>query len=400
MSVKTLTATILGKMCEIGKWQKRFMIKNMVLQLRLRGRHNFSHMARYSTYNESTFRENYGRDFDFATFNSELIGLVCSAEKIAAFDPSYISKSGKRTPGCGYFWSGCAGKAKWGLEIGGFAIIDKQSHTAMHLVADQTLNVQDHSSLLSYYGELVSYRSETIKAHTNRLAVDAYFSKKPFIDKVVAAGLDVITRLRDDADLQYLYAGYHPKRRGAKTKYDGKIDFRHLDPQYFSCCIKEEDFRVYEGRAYSKSLDRVIALAIMHVYDDKGNIKTHKIFCSTDLSMSGIEIFCDYKSRFQIEFLYRDAKQHTGLQHCQSRSEAKLHFHFNTALTAVCLAKAAHHFGKPIQHGEPFSMADIKTQYFNELMLDTFIQAFGICPNSTKIIPIKQKLMNWGKIRA
>ena len=38
--------------------------------------------------------------------------------KIAiAFDPSFISKAEKKTPEVGYFWSGCAGKAKWGLEF-------------------------------------------------------------------------------------------------------------------------------------------------------------------------------------------------------------------------------------------------------------------------------------------
>ncbi len=46
-----------------------------------------------------------------------------------------------------------------------------------------------------------------------------------------------------------------------------------------------------------------------------------------------------YRSRFQIEFLYRDAKQHTGLNDCQARSKNKLDFHFNAALTAVNLAK-------------------------------------------------------------
>lgn len=34
-----------------------------------------------------------------------------------AFDPSYILKAGKKTPGVGYFWSGVAGRAKWGLEF-------------------------------------------------------------------------------------------------------------------------------------------------------------------------------------------------------------------------------------------------------------------------------------------
>jgi hypothetical protein len=45
------------------------------------------------------------------------------------------------------------------------------------------------------------------------------------------------------------------------------------------------------------------------------------------------------KSRFQIEFLYRDGKQHTGLNDYQARGQKKLYFHFNASLTAINLAK-------------------------------------------------------------
>jgi hypothetical protein len=40
-----------------------------------------------------------------------------------------------------------------------------------------------------------------------------------------------------------------------------------------------------------------------------------------------------------IAFLFRDAKQFTGLTDCQARSQAKLDFHFNASLPAVTLAK-------------------------------------------------------------
>jgi hypothetical protein len=35
----------------------------------------------------------------------------------------------------GWFWSGCANKAKWGLKIGGIAILDLDNHSALHLEA-------------------------------------------------------------------------------------------------------------------------------------------------------------------------------------------------------------------------------------------------------------------------
>ena len=41
--------------------------------------------------------------------------------------------------------------------------------------------------------------------------------------------------------------------------------------------------------------------------------------------------------RFKIEFIFRDAKQFTGLTHCQGRSEDKLDFHFNMSLAALNL---------------------------------------------------------------
>lgn len=138
----------------------------------------------------------------------------------------------------------------------------------------------------------------------------------------------------------------------------------------------------------------------MHVYRADGTIKLHKIFFSTDLALSGIDIYCYYKARFQIEFLYRDAKQYAGLEHCQSKSETKLHFHFNTALTTVYLVKAIYHLSQPIEQRTPFSMADVKTQYFNELMWNLIIQACGISPHEPNIISIKQNILNFGKIRA
>ena len=56
-------------------------------------------------------------------------------------NPSYIPKSGKHTPGTGYFWSGCASAAKWGLEILGIALVDADDRDAVHLRAVQTVDI-------------------------------------------------------------------------------------------------------------------------------------------------------------------------------------------------------------------------------------------------------------------
>jgi len=76
------------------------------------------------------------------------------SECIVAFDPSYISKSGKKTYGLGCYWSGCAGRAKRGLEICGFAAVDIALNTAFHLTAIQPPKSKDFN-LLHYYCQII-----------------------------------------------------------------------------------------------------------------------------------------------------------------------------------------------------------------------------------------------------
>ena len=103
-----------------------------------------------------------------------------------------------------------------------------------------------------------------------------------------------------------------------------------------------------------------------------------------------------YRTRFQIEFAFRDAKQHTGPNHCQARTENKLHFHFNASPTTVNLAKVAHWLSIPKEQRGALSMADIKTMYHNRLLLNRFFSVFGISPNSTKNKQKIQELICYG----
>lgn len=127
---------------------------------------------------------------------------------------------------------------------------------------------------------------------------------------------------------------------------------------------------------------------------------THKLYFSTDSNQDWKVILKLYKSRFQIEFLYRDAKQFSGLNDCEARSENKLKFHFNASLTTINLSKISHWLSEPKGKRGPFSMANVKTMYHNDLLIDRFIHKFGINPN-TKINKLKlQQLYCFGRIAA
>lgn len=93
-------------------------------------------MGRYGTRGEQCFRQHFSKEFDWLSYNLLLCDQMFSPQgrKAIAIDPSYISKSGKRTPWIGYFWSDCAGQVKKGLEIMGIG----DEHACMMLKAIQS----------------------------------------------------------------------------------------------------------------------------------------------------------------------------------------------------------------------------------------------------------------------
>ena len=92
-------------------------------------------MSRYGNYHEQNYRLQFEKKMDFVQFNTALMQQHGSGKYIVAFDPSYISKSGKHTPGIGTFWSGKDQCAKRGLEIGVLSVVDVEAATAMSLEA-------------------------------------------------------------------------------------------------------------------------------------------------------------------------------------------------------------------------------------------------------------------------
>ena len=196
----------------------------------------------------------------------------------------------------------------------------------------------------------------------------------------------------------YLYYGKPTGRRGAPKKYAGKIDLKNIDKKYFKFISDDDKSTIYSAIVYSKALKRNIKLVYEQLKDKKN--KSYLLFFSTDLELESSKIIQYYKKRFQIEFLYRDGKQHTGLNDCQARSENKLYFHFNASLTAINIAKAEHWLSVPKETRGAFSMSDIKTMYHNTLMLQRFIEVFAVPAYKLKNIHNVKELINFGKIAA
>ena len=111
-------------------------------------------------------------------------------------------------------------------------------------------------------------------------------------------------------------------------------------------CIRDrcKEYEVNKGklyglRVYVKALKRYVSLAVRYPMD--GRTDKWQLYFSTDDSMDGREVLDYYRTRFQLEFCFRDGKQHAGITNCQSTDFRKLDFHFNASLAAVNFTEAS-----------------------------------------------------------
>lgn len=402
---KSLISTILSKMDNLNKCKNKFIIEILLLFLSHRGRMNFLQMGRQGNKNEKSYRYQFDKSFDWLSFNSKFVEMNCSDELIIGFDPSYISKSGKHSHGIGYFYSGCASQYKRGLEIGSFAVIDINQNTAYHLEATQTPSakrdrIDKDKTLVDYYTELVENKSTQLAQVSSILVCDAYFAKRKFVTGICNnTDLELICRLRDDANLKYKYKGENKKGRGRPRLFSGKVDVKKIDKRKIPLVHESEGVRIYSAVVYSVGLKRDIKLSYVEFTNEKGK-KITKLFFSTNLERPAKQILEYYQARYQMEFIFRDAKQYTGLEQCQARSSKKLDFHFNASLTAISVAKKIARNGVKKKESIPISISNIKTELQNRNMVYRIFSIYGISHKLIKINKIYKQVLNLGKIAA
>ncbi|MBK8924080.1 MAG: transposase [Saprospirales bacterium] len=150
---------------------------------------------------------------------------------------------------------------------------------------------------------------------------------------------------------------------------------------------------VRTGLVYAKCPKRCIRLVAVDYLREDGSSFTRKLYFCTDSEQDALWILERYQCRFQIEFLFRDAKQFTGLTQCQSTNQAKIENHVNLALSAVSMAKAAHWLPLDKEQRGLFSMTELKNYYYNLALVERFSIALGLNPTETKNNPKIKELL-------
>jgi len=365
------------------------------------GKVNFTNLSRYSELSERTYRRHFSQPYAFMSLNQETIALAVEPThfQVSAIDASFVPKSGKATYGIDYFHNGKAGRSERGLEISMIAVVDVEATIGYSLSVQQTPACEatsERTRVDAYLDHLRATRA-ALPATVRHLVGDGFYSKRKWVDGVQDLNLEVIGKLRHDANLKYLYDGPQ-KAKGAPRKYDGKVDL--ADRSRWKALGKvnaDRDLYLYTAIVWSVSFK--CKIRVVYLINCKHPERPcFALLFSTDLNLDPIQLYLAYKARFQIEFIFRDAKQFTGLTDCQARDQQKLDFHFNASLAALNLAKWEQSQQRQPDEDFVFSMASYKRRKLNQYLLERFIRKLELDETLIKSHPNYQSLCDYGAL--
>jgi putative transposase len=147
------------------------------------------------------------------------------------------------------------------------------------------------------------------------LVLDGHFGNHPACRMVRRMELHIISKMRYNAAL-FLEPTSQQKAQHPRRKYGDKLDYAHL-PAALLCSSSLEDgycTKVYQAYCLHKDFaERINVVLVVKTNLTNGRMG-HIVLFSSDLSLEAERLIDYYSLRFQIEFTFRDAKQHFGLE--------------------------------------------------------------------------------------
>jgi len=406
-----------SKIKRVRKQNLNFFVAYIIGLIGSIGRKTFRNLSRFTNIEEHTFSRQTAKEIDTVGLNAAMIGASKSDGDIliGAQDATFVPKAGKKTHGLDYFWYGSAGVVEKGLEADtiGIVRIDKDRNkegyglSVKQTPANPTPYAQrkkkkkgDVTRIDFYLEHLLSVLPQLQELHIKHVAVDNLLANDKYVNGAVAAGIHVVSKGRKNMQLKRLYTGPQ-KSRGRPRKFDTSR-IRHEDFEKSSVIsFVDEDGHKIEFReciGHSVALKREIKVVLVRKYVNANTYGEAYLF-STDLQLSALDIYTYYTARFQIEFVFRDAKNFTGFIDCQSRDPRRIQYHFNASITALNVAKLQ---DRSLQVAAsihaPFSMANWTRKFIVDFIINRFIDVFGLDKLAIKSNPLYKEVLAFGSI--
>jgi putative transposase len=194
------------------------------------------------------------------------------------------------------------------------------------------------------------------------LALDGHFGHNQAVLMARLGGLELISKLRRDAALWEKYDGKY-KGKGRKSVYGKKLDYENIAHKYWKCVPREREGELITNYYQGIWLHKEFGCEINVVIIERINLKTgqvgHANLFSSDVELEWEKLVDYYSLRFQIEFNFRDAKQHFGLEDFMNTTKAGVENAANMAFLMVNMS------AKLIKNSDEkcVGVLDLKTHY-------------------------------------
>lgn len=182
--------------------------------------------------------------------------------------------------------------------------------------------------------------------------------------------------------------------RGRPKKYAGIAETKGRLKGWKCIATLEDGTIVYEGVVWSRALQVLVKVALMRKEEKGKQLQAHLF--STDVELPTLRIIEYYKLRFQIEFLFRDAKQHTGLGDCQARKAIAQ----QTSITTLNLIKLEDRRVADTSEKKIISIESWKRRKANQQLMNLIFDTLEIDRNNKKVVRIYEEFSNFGCIAA
>jgi putative transposase len=320
--------------------------------------------------------------------------IDCNEVILIAGDETTVTKSGKKTHGLGRFFSSIYNRFIPGLGFFSISLISVKHQKAYPILMKQLdpamsrrvtpekpkrkkklplgrpkgsknknrRDVEMTPYLLFLQEQIKEVQQLIGQDITPRYFLyDGAFGNNPCLQITRSCGLELISKINCNSRLYFPFDGEY-SGKGKPRKYGDKIDYSRIPNRYLVESTIEDNIKtnIYQATMWHKDYPDQLNVTIIQ----KENLSKRKegrviLFCS-DLDLDAKTMIHYYRLRFQIEFTFREAKQHWGLEDFMTIKEQSVQNAANLSMFMVNVSQA---LGRTASKETPFSVNDLKARF-------------------------------------
>lgn len=313
---------------------------------------------------------------------------------LIAADETTVTKSGKSTCGLGRFFSSIYNRAVPGLGFFSISLISVKRQKAYPVLMEQLDPAQKRATKSGNHQKKKNGRRGRPKGSRNRnhrevelsayliwiqslirkimtligkelraiyFVYDGAFGNNPCLQMTEQCGLHLISKLNCNSALYFPYNGPY-SGRGPYRKYGEKLTYSGIPGEYLIKASMEDNIltEIYQMRMWHKAFPRQLNVTVIRKVNLSKEKEGRVILFSSDPDLAAENMILYYRLRFQIEFTFRDAKQHWGLEDFMNVKEQPVK---NAANLAMFMVNCSQAHGRTIPLRTQFSVNDIKARF-------------------------------------